>query len=70
MADDYSSLWVANGATKKIKIERAMGPRILMAFSRWEDTTTYGKAALTLGIIWRNRGGHYRGFSAIGIRGV
>ena len=46
--DVYSSLWVANGATKKIKIERAMGPRISMAFSGWEDTTTNIKAALTL----------------------
>ncbi len=32
-ADVYSSLWVANGATKKIKIERVRGPQILMAFS-------------------------------------
>ncbi len=34
---------------KKIKIERVMGPRISMAFSGWEDTTTSQKAALTLG---------------------
>jgi hypothetical protein len=26
-----------------------MGPRILMAFSGWEDTTTNREAALTLG---------------------
>jgi hypothetical protein len=57
--DVYLSLWVlANGATKKIKIERAMGPRISMAFSGWEDTTTNRKAALTLGYnIERRRSG-------------
>ena len=50
-ADVYSSLWVANESDEKIKIERAMGPRISMAFSGWEDTTTNRKAALTLGYI-------------------
>ena len=34
---------------KKIKIARARGPQISMAFSGWEDTTTNQKAALTLG---------------------
>ena len=74
--DVYSSLWVANGATKKIKIERAMGPWISMAFSGWEDTTTNLKAALRWIIIWRDgaqgdddRGGRYRVISAIGIWG-
>ena len=49
--DVYSSLWVTNEATKKIKIEIEIGPRISMAFSGWEDTTTNRKAALTLGYI-------------------
>ncbi len=47
-ADDYSSLWVVNGMMKKIKIERAMGPRILIAFSGWEGKTINRKTALTL----------------------
>jgi hypothetical protein len=40
---------------KKIKIERAMGPQISMAFSEWEDTTTNRKAALTLGYNMERR---------------
>ncbi len=47
-ADFNSSLWVANGVTKKIKIERAMGPRISMAFAGWEYTTTNQKGAVML----------------------
>jgi hypothetical protein len=31
-AEHVGQTWVANEATKKIKIEIAMGPRILMAF--------------------------------------
>ena len=38
---------------KKIKIERATGPRILMASAGWEeDTTTNQKATGSLGNIW------------------
>ena len=60
-ADDYSSLWVANEATKKIKIERAMGPRISMASAGWEDATTNRKVALSLEYTWeRRRAGRWR----------
>jgi hypothetical protein len=42
---------VANGATKKIKKERAAGPRILMASAAWDDATTNQKSALSLRYI-------------------
>jgi hypothetical protein len=37
-------------SNKKIKTERAMGPRISMAFSGWEDTTTSHKSSLNVGL--------------------
>ncbi len=49
---------------KKIQIERAMWPLILLASAGWEDKTTNQKAALSLGyILWRDgaQGGEDRG---------
>ncbi len=42
---------VANGATKKVKKERAVGPRISMASATWDDSTTNQKSAVSLGYI-------------------
>ncbi len=41
---------------EKNKKERAMGPRISMAFSGWEDTTTNLKSDLTLDYNMERRG--------------
>ena len=44
-----SSFWVANRATKKVKIERVMGPRISMASAGWGCATTNRRATVLLG---------------------
>ena len=49
--DVYSSFWVTNRATKKMKIERAMGPRNSMAPAGWEDATTNQIVAVSLGYV-------------------
>ncbi len=53
--DVYSSFWVVNCGLEKLKIERAMGPWILMASVGWEDTTTNQKSAKTMEYILRRR---------------
>ncbi len=44
-----SSFWVANRATKKVKIERVMGPRISMASAGWGYATTNQRATVSMG---------------------
>ena len=59
--DVYSSFWVTNRATKKMKIERAMGPRNSMAPAGWEDATTNQIVAVSLGYVMeRWRAGRWR----------
>ena len=53
--DVYSSFWVTNRATKKMKIERAIGPRISMAPAAWDDAKTNQKVTPLLGYIWKRR---------------
>ena len=57
-------LLIASGgewSDEKIKIERAMGPRILMPPAGWEDATTNRKVALSLENTWeRRRAGRWR----------
>ena len=61
LEDVCPSFQVANGATKKKKMERAMGPRIAMAPAAWRDATTNQKSAASLEYICgRRRAGRRR----------
>ncbi len=71
-----SSLWVANEATKKIKIEMAIGPRIRWLFLDGRTQQPTEKQPYHWYVIWRDgaqgnddRGGRYRVFLAIGFHG-
>ena len=75
--DVCPSFWVANGATKKKKIERAMGPRISMALLNGKTQQPQPKVGRIVGVYLGEVGAHgeddlggrRHSFSAFGLWG-